>query len=115
MLEKVSGIKLVVAEELPDTPVELVSTLLQSCVEHRSTRTAVFCAKVCRLDSKFLNCIHRRKHDVVRAIEEVNGVGVVVNSVEHVIVLGGTETVGGERTRGCVTTGIGLRRVHALH
>ena len=65
------------------------------------------------LDLEFLNRVDRRQHDKVRAVEEVDGVGVVVDAVEHVVVLRGAIAVGGERAAGCIAASVRLRSVHA--
>jgi len=46
------------------------------------------------------------KNDVVRAVKEVDGVGVIVDAVEEVIVHRGAVTIGGKSATRGVTPGV---------
>ena len=70
-------------------------------------------AVVAGLHLEFLNGIRRRKDHVVRAVEEVDVVGVVVDAVEQIVVLRGPLAVGREGAGGRVAARIRLRRLHA--
>src|SRR5215472_5208731 len=96
MLEEVSGIESVIAEELPNVPMKLIGTRLQSRVQHGGAGAPILGTEVCGLNPEFLNRVNRRQDHEVRSIQKVNRVGIVVNSIEHVVVLSRTEAVGGK-------------------
>ena len=85
---------------------------LDRSVEDGTRGTAQIGTKVC-LHLEFLNRVHRRKNDKVCPVEEVDGVGVVVNTVQQVVILGRTQAIGRKGTRCRIASRVSLRRVHA--
>jgi hypothetical protein len=65
------------------------------------------------LHLEFFDGVDGRKHDEVGAVQEIHGIGVVVDAVEQVVILCRAETVGGEGAAGGVAAGVGLRGVYA--
>src|SRR6185503_6212285 len=92
MLKEVSGIENVIAEKFPNVPMKLIGARFQSRVEHGCAGTPILGAEVCGLNLEFLNRVDRRQDYEVRSIEKVNRIGIVVNSIEHVVVLSRTTT-----------------------
>ena len=113
VFKPVRGIEFIVAEKLPGRAMEAVGAGLDGGVQNRARGTAQFGAEVRCLDLEFLDRVQRRKNDKVGAVEEVDGVGVVVDAVQQVVVLRGAQAVGGECARGRIAAGVGLRRLHA--
>ena len=72
---------------------KIVCSRLNGGVQDGPGRTSKLGAKAIGLDLKFLDCIHRRANDEVRAIQEVNEFDIVVNAVQQVVVLRGTQAV----------------------
>ena len=89
VFKEVRGVELIVAEKFPCGAVETVGAGLDGGVENGSAGAAEFGAEVGGLNLEFLNGVDRRKNDEVGAVQEVDGVGVVVDAVEQVVVLGG--------------------------
>src|SRR4030095_14529313 len=85
--EVIGGVQFVVSEKFPERTVEAVRPRLNRGVKNSRARTTELRAEVRRLDFEFLDGIHRRQNDEIRTVQEVNGVGIVVDSVEHVVVL----------------------------
>src|SRR5207244_6944815 len=54
-IEEVPGIQLVIAEELPGVPVELIGARLGADVRNGAGAAAIFCREVIGLDHKFLH------------------------------------------------------------
>ena len=113
VFKEVGGVELVVAEKFPDVAVETVGAGLDGGVENGGAGAAELGAEVRGLHFEFLNGVDRRKNDEVRAVEEVHGVGVVVDAIEQVIVLRRAKTIGGEGAASGVAARVGLRRVDA--
>ena len=65
------------------------------------------------LDFEFLDGVEWRENDKVCAVEEVDGVRVIVDAIEEVVIHRGALTIGGKSAAACVTTGIGLGGVYA--
>src|SRR6202008_3268172 len=80
-------IEFVVAQELPGRAVELVGSGLDCGINDRSAGSPEFRAEVAGLHLEFLNCVGRRKIDVRRAVQEIDGVVVIVNPVQQVAVV----------------------------
>ena len=66
---------------------------------------------VCTLNSG--NRIQRGKNDKVCSVQEVDGVGIVVNAIEQVVVLRGLEAIGGKGAGGRIASGVRLGRIRA--
>ncbi len=109
----VGGIELGVAEKFPAHAVESVRAGFDRGIENRGSGAAVFGAEVGGLHLEFLNRVHRRQNYKVCAVEEVDSVRVVVNSIQQVVVLRRPRTVGGEGAGGRVAARVCLRRVHS--
>ena len=82
-------------------------------IQHGCARTSELSAEVRGLHLELLNRIERRQHYIVGAIQKIHGVGVVINSVQQVVVLCRPIAVGGKGTVFRVAAGIGLWRIHA--
>ena len=108
----VGRVKDVVAEELPSRAVQSVGAGLNGCVENGSSRTPEFSAEVRGLNLELLNRVDRGQHNVVGAVQEVHGVGIVINAVEHVIVLRRPVAIGCKGARSRVAAGVRFRRAH---
>ncbi len=91
--EIVGGIQFVVAEKFPTGAVPCVRAGLDRGIQNRSARTAELGAEVCGLHPEFLNRVDWGQDDKVRAVQEVDRVGVVVDAIEQVVVLRRTEAV----------------------
>ena len=91
---------------------EFVSSGFDRCVQNRSSRTAEFRTEIGRLHLEFLNCIDWRKNNKVGTVEKINCVGIVVDTVEQVVVLGRAKAVSRESAARGVTARISLRRIH---
>src|SRR5207244_10380405 len=113
ILKEVRGVKLVVAQELPRRTVESVGTRLDRRIQNRRAGTTEFRAETARLHFELFDGINRRKNDEVGAIEEVDGIGIVIQAVEKIVVLRRTQTVRGERAVRFVTATVFLRTVDA--
>ena len=113
LFKPIGRIEFIVAEELPDVAMQAVGAGLDGGVEHRTGGTAQLGAELAGLHLELLDGVHRRQDDVVGAVEEVDGVGVVVNAVQQVVVLRGAQAVGGKRARSGVAAGVGLGRLRA--
>ena len=70
---------------------DVVGTGLDGGIEHRAGGTAELSAEVGGLDIEFLDRVNRRKNGEVRSVEEVDRVGVIVDAVEQIVVLRGTQ------------------------
>ena len=113
VFEKIRGIELIVAEKLPDGAVQLVGAGFDSGIENRCPGAAEFGTEARGLNFEFLDSIDGRKNNEVRTVQEVHGVGVVVNAVEQVVVLRGPKSIRREGAGGSVAASISLGRVHA--
>ena len=113
IFEEVGSVEFVVAEEFINITVEIVGAGFHGGVQNGSTGTAKLSAEIGSLDFEFLDGVDGRKGDIVGAVEKVNGIGVVVDAVEKVVVLGGPQTVGGKGTVLGVATSVRLRGVYA--
>ena len=92
---------------------KLIGAGLDRGIENRGSRAAVFCAEVRGLDLEFLNSVDRRKNDKVRAVEEINRVGIVINAIQHVIVLRRPITIGRKGAGRSVASRVRFGGVHA--
>src|SRR5579872_3153233 len=92
---------------------ELVGPGLDRRIQYRCTRAPVFCAEIRGFDLKFLNRVNRRKHNEIGAIEKIDRVRIVIDAVEHVIVLRWPISVGGKSSTRCVSTRVGLRSIYS--
>src|ERR1700677_3787885 len=113
IFKEVRRIEFVVAEELPTIAVKFVGSGFGGGVENRGARTSVLGAEVGGLDFEFLDGVEWRENDKVCAVEEVDGVRVIVDAIEEVVIHRGALTIGGKSAAACVTTGIGLGGVYA--
>src|ERR1035437_1442697 len=113
VFKPIRGIEFIVAEKLPCRAMEAIGAGFDRSVENGARGTTQLGAEVSGLDLEFLDGIQRRQNDKVGSVEEVHGVGVVVDAVQQVVVLGGAQAVGGEGARGGIAAGVGLRRLHA--
>ena len=113
VLKPIRGIEYVVAEKFPGRAMDTVGAGLDGGVENSARGTAQLGAEVRGLHLEFLDRVHRRKNDKVCSVEEVDSVGVVVDAIQQVVVLRGTQTIGGESSGGSIAARVGLRRVHA--
>ena len=102
----------IVTEKLPRSAVETVGAGFDGGIQNRCAGTTIFCTESSGLDFEFLNRIHRRKNDEICTVQEIHGVGVVINTVEQVVVLGRAQSVRDKRTSGGITSGIRLRGVY---
>ena len=113
VLEIVRGVEYIVAEELPNGPVNLIGTGLDARVENRRAGPAELGAEVRGLDLEFRNRVDRGKNHEVRSVQEVHGIGIVVDTVQHVIVLRRAIAI---RRKGAVlgvTASVRLGGIHA--
>ena len=92
---------------------EFIGSRLDRCVQNRRTGSSVFRAKAARLYLELRDCVDGRQYNEIGTVEEIDRIGIVVNSVQQVIILCGSITVCGERASCGVTTRIRLWRVHA--
>ena len=69
---------------------------LDRSVEDGAGGTAQLGAEVRRLDLEFRDRVRRRKNDEICSVQEVDGVGVVVDAIQQVVVLRGAQTVCGK-------------------
>ena len=92
---------------------EFIGSRLDRCVQNRRAGSSVFCTKAARLYLEFRDSVDGRQHNEIGTVEEIDRIGVVVNSVQQVIILCGSITVCRERASCGVATRIRLRRVHA--
>ena len=113
VFKEVGGIEMVVAEEFPYVAMKFVGAGLDGGVENGGAGAAKLGAEVRGLDLEFFNSVDRRKNDEVRAVEEVNGVRVVINAVQQVIVLRSAKPIGREGAAGGVAARVSLRSVDA--
>src|SRR2546422_11311643 len=91
---------------------EIVGSGLDCGVENSGPGASEFCAEVRSLDLEFLHGIDRRENHEIRPIQEVHGVRIVVNPVEHVVVLRRPKAIGREGAVGRIAPRIRLWRVH---
>src|SRR5207248_9824654 len=105
--------QLIVAEEFPDGSMQVIGAGLNRRVEHRRARSTEFRAEAGSLYFEFLNGINRWQNHVICAVQEVYGVGIIVNPVEHVVVLRGPQAIGRKRSGGGITACIGLWRINS--
>ena len=82
-------------------------------VEDGACGAAQLGAELAGLHLDLRDGVHRRQDDVVGAVEEVDGVGVVVDTVQQVVILRGAQAIGGECARSGVAAGVGLGRLRA--
>src|SRR5208337_2139223 len=113
IFKEVRRIQFVVAEKFPARTVKLVGTGLDGGIENSGARPAKLGAEVRGLHLEFLNGVDGGKDNKVRAVQEVDGVRVIVNAVKEVVVLRGPIAVGGKGAARSVTAGVCLRRIHA--
>ena len=72
---------------------ELVRAGFNSGIQNGGAGTSELGTEVSGLDFEFLNRIDRRENDKVGAVQEVDRVGIVVNAIEHVVVLRRTKAI----------------------
>src|SRR6266480_2199383 len=96
VFEKVRSIKFIIAEKLPDRPMQFVGALFDRGIENGCPGTAELRAKSRGLYLEFLNRVDRRQHNEVRAVQEVHGVRIVVNTIEQVVVLSRSKAIRGK-------------------
>ena len=75
---------------------ETVSARFDGGIENSGSRAPKFRAEVRGLNFELLNRINRGKNNKIRTVQEIDGVGIVVNSIQHVIVLRRAEAIGRE-------------------
>ena len=92
---------------------QLVRSRLDGCIHHGGAGASELRAEIGGLNFKFLDRVHRRKHDKVRSIQEIDGVGIVVDAIQHVVVLRRTKAVSRKSSGRSIPARIRLRRVHA--
>src|SRR5271154_4298944 len=68
----------------------LVGTGLYAGAQYSARRVPELRAKVTGLDTELRQCVWGRPNDVAGAIEEVDEIGIVVNSVQDEVILCGT-------------------------
>src|SRR5215470_3866554 len=94
IFEKVGSIKRVISKKLPEGAVQSIGTRFDGGIQNSGSGAAKFGTEICGLNAQFLN---------------------VVDAVEKVIVLGGPQAIGRERSgRGIserIASRIGLGRV----
>src|SRR5579885_212155 len=113
VFKKVGGVELIVAEEFPGRAVKFVGAGLDGGIQNRGAGAAEFGAETGGLDAELLNGVDRGKNDEISAVQEVDRVGVVVDAVEKIVVLGGAQPVGGKSAACGIAARIRLRRVAA--
>ncbi len=113
VFKPIRGIQFVVAEKLPCGAMNAVGARLDGCVHDSASGAAQFGAEVRGLNLEFLNRIDRRQDDEVGSVQEVDCVGVVVDAVQQVVVLRGTQTIRGKCAGSRIAARIRLRRLHA--
>src|SRR6185312_2203500 len=111
IFKPVGRVENVVAEILPGRAVEAVGTRLDGGVEHGGAGAAKLSTEAGGLHLELLDGFQRRKHNVVGSVQEIHGVGIVVNAVQHVVVLRRPIAVGREVAGGRVTASVRLRRI----
>ncbi len=92
---------------------DAVRSGLDRSVENGACGTAQFGAEVRGLNLELRDCVDRRKNDEVCSVQEVNGVGVIVNAIQQIVVLRRAQTVGGKGSGGCIASRIGLGTLRA--
>ena len=113
MFKPIGCIEFVVAEELPNVAMQAVGAGFDGGVEDGACGAAQLGAELAGLHLDLRDGVHRRQDDVVGAVEEVDGVGVVVDAVQQVVVLRGAQAVGGEGSGSGIAAGVGLGRLRA--
>ena len=108
VFEEISRIELVIAEEFPGCAVQFVRTGLNRGIEDCGSGATELRAEIGSLHFELLHRVDRGENDKVCTVEKVDGIGIVVDAVEQVIVLRGAKTVSRESTTGSVAAGIGL-------
>jgi len=73
--------------------VELVRTRFDRSIDHSPARASELRAEVTGLNFEFLDRVRWRQIGVGRAVQKIDGIVVVVNSVQHVIVVNGSQAV----------------------
>ena len=89
-----------------------VSTGLGGSIENGTGRAAILSREVGGLDVEFGDGIEWRKNGVVGAVQEVDGIRVVVDTIQQIVILRGTQAVGGEGAGCGVAARIGLCGLH---
>ncbi len=90
---------------------DAVGTGLDGGIQNRARGTAELGAEVRRLHLELLDRVQGGKDDEVRPVQEVDSVGVIVDAVQQVVVLRGTQAVRREGAGRCVAAGVCLRCV----
>ena len=103
----------VITEKFPGGAVDAVGARLDRRVQNSTRSSAKLGAKVSGLDLEFRDRVQRGKHDKVRAVQEVDGIRVVIDAIQQVVVLRCFETIGAESAGGRIASGVRLRAVHA--
>ena len=98
VLKPVRSIQLVVPEELPQCAVDAVRTRFDGCIQDGAASASKIRTEVGSLHLELCNRVNRRQHDEVGTVQEVDRVGVVVNTIQQVVVLRRTQAVRGERS-----------------
>ncbi len=109
----VRRVEFVISKKFPDRAVEAVCTGLDRGVKDGTTRATEIGAEVCCLDLELLDRVHWRKNDKVCSVEEVHSVGVVVDTIQQVVVLGWFQTIRSKGARCRIASRVSLRGVDA--
>src|SRR5215467_8179086 len=115
IFKKVGSIKRVISKKLPEGAVQSIGTRFDGGIQNSGSGAAKFGTEICGLNAQFLNGVDWRKNHIVRPVQKIHAIGIVVDAVEKVIVLGGPQAIGRERSgRGIserIASRIGLGRV----
>ncbi len=96
IFKPIGGIELVVAEKFPGRAVETVGAGLDGSVHDSAGGTTELGAEVRSLYLELRDRVHRRQNDKVGSVQEVDGVGIVVDAIQQVVVLRRAQTIGGK-------------------
>src|SRR6185437_327260 len=87
ILEEVGSVEFVIAQKFPERAMELVRTRFDTCIQHCTAGASELRAERAGLKTKLADGVNRRLDDIGCAAQEIDIVRVVIDAVEHVIVL----------------------------
>ena len=94
ILKEIRGIEGIIADEFPKIPMQCIRAGFNRRIQNSASRPSEFRTVVVRLYFELLYCVDRRRDGKCGAIQEVDEVGIVVDSVEEVIILSRTSPIG---------------------
>src|SRR5580765_2357324 len=92
---------------------EFIRARLNRGIQHGSAGATEFGAEIGGLYFELLDSVHRRQHNEVGAVQKVDRVGVVVDAIQHVVVLRRAGTIGRKSTGCGIASCVRLGRVDA--